>query len=185
MTDREYILGFKSNKESVISVFYKEYKRPFFSFFREKFGKDDDYLVDLFQDSCVILWQNIHDGKLSVDNITSSLQTYLFSIGKYSLMARDRKFRDLKSDKDIEKLQFLEDDVEDLQFRLEKEAFVERMIQDLKPPCSDILHAFYWDRLSCEQIAAKYGYSSADSVKTQKFKCVAKLKGIAEKFKKY
>ena len=48
----------------------------------------------------------------------------------------------------------------------------------MKSPCAELLRAFYWDRLSGLEIAVKFGYSGPDSVKTQKHKCMGKLKQL-------
>lgn len=182
MKDTDIINGFLRNDEKVISAFYKEFKFRFCSFFRAKFAKDEEYVNDLYQDACAVFWNNIQTGKLTTSNLTSSLSTYLISVGKYSLMAKDRKYKEIVSDNEIKKLDFVEDDAEELKKRLEREEFVERMVSEMKPPCSDLLKAFYWDKLSGAEIAEKQNFSSADSVKTQKYKCIKKLKPLLETF---
>ncbi len=180
MTDYEYIQGFRDNDERVINLFYSSFRGLFFAYFRAHFSKDDFYILDLFQDSCVVLWQNIRLGKLSESNLNSSLSTYVLSVGRYTMMAKDRKFRDIVNDTEIAKLQFVEDDAEALQERIEREDIVFQTVGEMKPPCDTILKAHYWDKLSGLEIAKKYGYSNADSVKSQKAKCMKKLRAILE-----
>lgn len=182
MTDTDYISGFKNNNESIISSFYKEYKDRFCSYFKSHFGKTGEYLTDLFQDSCLILWQNIRDDKLRQDNLTSSLLTYLLSVGKYTMMARDRKYKEILDDDAISRLRFVASDEEELKKRIEREDFIYRVVSEMKPPCSELLKAFYWDKLSGQRIALKMGYSNSDSVKTQKHKCMGKLKALMAKY---
>lgn len=62
--------------------------------------------------------------------------------------------------------------------------FVERAVAELNPPCDELLRHFYWDRLSGVEIAEAMNYSNADSVKTQKNKCMKKLKPIVEQFRR-
>ena len=184
MKDTDYIAGFRCNNEAVISSFYNEFKGRCVAYFQTHYGKSDDYLIDLFQDCCLILWQNIRDGKLREDNLTSSLSTYLLSIGKYTLMARDRKYKEILDDEAISRLRFVETDEEELKNRIEREEFISRIVAEMKSPCAELLRAFYWDRLSGQQIALKLGYSSPDSVKTQKHKCMGKLKALIGKYPK-
>lgn len=181
MTDADYIQGFYSNNNATISHFYRENERAFKAYFRERFGKSDDYLDDLFQESCVVMWQNISSGKLSIHNLTSSLSTYFTSIGKYSLMAKDRKYKEIANDTEIQKLDFVEDDAQELEKRIERESFVDRMVGDMKPPCSQILQMFYFDKKKGEEIAEVMGYANTDTVKTQKYKCMQKLKPLLAK----
>ena len=66
----------------------------------------------------------------------------------------------------------------------EMKDFVERAVAELTPPCDELLRRFYWDRLSGVEIAQAMNYSNADSVKTQKNKCMKKLKPIVEQFRR-
>jgi DNA-directed RNA polymerase specialized sigma24 family protein len=43
-------------------------------------------------------------------------------------------------------------------------------------PCCSLLDKFYWEELSGEEIARQMNYKNADTVKTQKYKCMQKLK---------
>ena len=182
MTDIDFIAGFKNNDDTIISSFYKEYKDRFFSYFKAHYGKTKEYLTDLFQDSCLVLWQNIRDEKLRPDNLTSSLITYLLSVGKYTMMARDRKYKEIQDDDAIAKLRFVASDEEELKNQIEREAYISQVVSGMKSPCAELLKAFYWDKLSGQQIAQKLGYSNADSVKTQKHKCMGKLKALIGKY---
>lgn len=184
MTDAEYIQGFKRNDEKVISYFYKETRTPFFAFFRNKYFKDDAYILDLYQDACLVLWQNIQKGKLTEERMKAGLTTYFFSVGKYTMMAKDRKFKEIVNDEELSKLRFIEDDSEELRKRVELEDFVRRAVREMKAPCDKLLAAQYWEKLSGAEIAEKYGYSGPDSVKTQKAKCIKKLRPLIEKFMK-
>ena len=182
MKDSDIINGFLRNDEQIITNFYKEFKFRFCTFFRARFSKDEEYVNDLYQDACAVFWNNVQTGKLTTANLTSSISTYLISVGKYSLMAKDRKYREIVDDDEIKKLDFVEDDAEELKERIEREDFVERMVADMKPPCSDLLKAFYWDKLSGAEIAEQQNFSNADSVKAQKYKCMKKLKPLLESF---
>ena len=182
MKDCDIINGFMRNDERIMADFYKEFKLRFCTFFRTRFLKDEEYVNDLYQDTIAVFWNNIQTGKLTASNLTCSISTYLISVGKYSLMAKDRKYQEIVNDEEIRKLDFVEDDAEELKSRIEREDFVERMVADMKPPCSDLLKAFYWDKLSGAEIAEKQNFSNADSVKAQKYKCMKKLKPLLETY---
>ena len=180
--DNIIISGFRNNDQQIINSFYKANFLLFINYFKTRYGKTQEYIVDLFQDSCVILWQNIHDGKLREDNLSSSLSTYLLSIGKYTMMAKDRKYKEILDDNAINNLRFVVDDADELKYQIERENFIDRAVSSLKSPCNELLRAFYWDKLSGQQIALKLGYGNPDSVKTQKNKCMNKLKQLVSKF---
>ena len=182
MTDVEYIRGFRDNDERVIAAFYKATRTSFFAYFRNHFSKEDEYITDLFQDSCIVLWKNIQQGKLTEEGLKSALSTYFLSIGKYTMMAKDRKYKEIIDDEELSWLPFIGDDAEELRKRVELEDFVYRMVSEMKPPCDKLLKAQYWDKLSGVEIAEKYGYSGPDSVKTQKSKCIKKLRPMINQF---
>lgn len=182
MTDKEFIDGFYQNNDRVISSFYKTYRFMFTSYFMTHYKKDEDYVSDLFQDSCITLCGNITNGKLTIDSLTSSLSTYLISIGKFTLMAKDRKYKEIVNDEEIQKLRFVEDDEEELKNRMDKEEFVYKTVSEMKSPCSELLTAFYWDKMSQADIARKMNYNNAESVSTQKYKCMKKLQTLINKF---
>ena len=55
-----------------------------------------------------------------------------------------------------------------------------RALAKMKESCVKLLTKFYFEKMSWEVISQQLGYSSADSAKTQKNKCMAKLKEEAQ-----
>lgn len=53
---------------------------------------------------------------------------------------------------------------------------VQKIVNQMGLPCAPLLLKFYWDKLSWEKIAQELNYSNANSAKTQKNKCMNKLK---------
>ena len=182
MTDADYIRGFRNNDDRVIARFYAKHRQAFFAFFKRAYSKDDAYIAELFQDSCVKLWQNVRDGKLTEQRLESTLSTYLFSIGKYTMMAKDRAAGKYIQEP-VEGVDIPEEGIGESSAREELFGFVCRMVSSLKSPCDKLLKAHYWYKLSGAEIAKELGYSSADSVKSQKFKCIRKLRTMIGKFK--
>ena len=48
----------------------------------------------------------------------------------------------------------------------------------LGEPCRSLLRAYYHDDKSMQQIAVAFGYTNPDNAKTQKYKCLTRLKKI-------
>lgn len=185
MTDAEYIIGFKQNNQDVISDFYRTYRDGFFAFIMSLDKKPVDFVAELYSDSVVNLWKNVQRGKLTVEGLSSSLSTYLNSIGKYSLWSANRKKKD-DTVGDETYFNNLSDMPADIESLMEQDAlidFVYKTAREMKPPCSDLLTAYYWDKLSMKEIAAKYNYNGENSAKTQKWKCIKKMRVIVDKFR--
>lgn len=174
MTDQQIIDGFRNNDRKIINRFYAANKGAFFNHFRNTYGKDDDYLIDLYQDANVTLWENIQKGKLG--KMTSTLTTYLFAVGKYKMMANDRKFKEMTTEMDLQNLDLVDSDADEMEEKEEKERKIDEIVSKMTYPCSDILRMHYWEKLSGEEIATQMNYASTDAVKTQKYKCMQKLK---------
>jgi RNA polymerase sigma factor (sigma-70 family) len=144
---------------------------------------------DIIQDSSIALFKNIKEGKLV--KLTSTLSTYFLQICIYQTMNYKRKSGRLaqfteavetkqkdeySSDKIDELLGFGESGITN-----EQKEMMRDIVQSLPKPCDDILWYFYGDDLDMKTIANLLDYSSADTVKTTKSRCMSKLK---ERFKK-
>jgi RNA polymerase sigma-70 factor (ECF subfamily) len=175
MQDRQIIEGLRNNDSHVIGQFYNQNRKVFINYFRTTYGKtDDDYLKELYQDSCVSVWENAKMGKLN--KMTSTLTTYLFAVGKYKMMAHDRKYKEMTTELDLQRLNLVDSDAEEMEEKEEKERKIDEIVGKMTYPCSDILRMHYWEKLSGEEIAVQMKYASADAVKSQKYKCMQKLK---------
>ena len=199
MTDKEYIKRFTVNDQTAMAGFYDRVYPQFVSYFRNKFKKSEEYSMDLFHDSYMTMYDNILRRKLTPDNLTSSLYQYLLGIAIRKMQAGDRKTHEFDKvpiyhtgpkeevtlDTKVQKKLMDEADSEDSEKKDEElKDFVERAVSELTPPCDELLRNFYWNRMSGNEIATAMNYSNADSVKTQKNKCMKKLKPIVEQFRR-
>ena len=199
MTDKEYIRRLTVNDQVAIAGFYDRVYPQFVSYFRSKYKKPEDYSMDLFHDSFMAMYDNILCGKLTPENLTSSLYQYLLGIAIRKMQAGDRKSHEFDKvslyhngenndevlDVKVQKQIIEYADAEEAERKYEEmKDFVERAVTELTYPCNELLRRFYWDRLSGIEIAKAMDYSNADSVKTQKNKCMKKLKPIVEQFRR-
>jgi DNA-directed RNA polymerase specialized sigma24 family protein len=66
-----------------------------------------------------------------------------------------------------------------LEFELtERNKAIRETVNKMDKPCAPLLIAFYWEGYSMDEIANNLGYSNANSAKTQKNKCMNKLKAL-------
>ena len=57
----------------------------------------------------------------------------------------------------------------------ERERVIRSLVDQLGAPCAPLLIGFLWKNQSMSELAQELGYSSADSAKTQKSKCMKKV----------
>lgn len=181
MTDSDYIKAFRDSDQRAISNFYTKH--------REKFLRDvgcyyrflnSDLLTEIFQEAVVRLWKNITSGKLTENNLTTPLGGYLYGIGKLVAMEIIRREGiSVKTNMEESEMSKLEHGSGmDILFEREseREKAVRKAVYKMGEPCAPLLLLFYWDKLSWEKIAIQLEYKDANSAKTQKYKCIQKLK---------
>ena len=181
-----------------LNRFLAEEKGKVLAYLRKKFSISDDDLDDIFQESSMALFLNIRDGKLT--NLTSTLSTYflricinqaLKSIGKQqkvvplfddSTITNKDEFR---SDK-IDELYRLCTEDEDAERVAQPERIVQNIIEVMPDTCKNIFKGYYWDNFTTSTIADMFGFANANSVKTQKYKCLQKFRNkYNEQMKQY
>jgi hypothetical protein len=55
---------------------------------------------------------------------------------------------------------------------------MEKAILGLGEPCKTLLEAFYVQKKNMQEIASAFGYTNAENAKTQKYKCLLRLRKI-------
>lgn len=170
MTNKEYFIGFQTNDQQVITSFYEKFQPNFKRSLISKYTiLDDEFLADVYQDTVIRLWENIQRGRITLDNLTSDLTGYLFGIGENVLREQLRKKKEIL----IEDLPESPDPANDI---LQDE--IKEVVEAMDTPCAPLLLKFYWEGYSMDEIAIQLGYANANSAKTQKNKCMNKLKAI-------
>lgn len=137
--------------------------------------------ADLFQEAMVVLFGRVQDEHF---HLTCSIGTYVFAISKHLWYKRlQRKSNDPLS---FEEKFGLDDDSgmsyeEDVDIHYEREAHYEQLnnaLDQVGEPCRSLLKAFYHHDKSMQEIAADFGYTNPDNAKTQKYKCLMRLRKL-------
>lgn len=186
MSDLEYIEAIRNDNQQAISTLYREYKDNFIRSIRRKYTRlHSDFLSEIYQESICRLWQNIQEGKLTEANLTGTLAGYLYSVGNLvtkEIIRREKNFKTVEQDEDLEKqlanISYTSEDSDNEMCRA-----IRDVVNNMGAPCAPLLLKFYWDKHPLETIAEELGYKDANSAKTQKYKCMRKLKVQILKYK--
>lgn len=177
-----------SLKNQDLNRFISGEKGKILTYLRKNYSVSDDDIDDIFQESSMALYLNIRDGKLS--NLTSSLGTYFMKVcinqtlkflGKNSKVvplvdeSRISNVNAVRDDK-IDELYGFCMDTEEEDRKIRMELLVNNIIASMTDTCKNILQGYYWNDLSTSTIADVFGFSDANSVKAQKYKCVKKFR---------
>ena len=171
-------MAMESN-EQIITEVYKRYKKPFFGFAKKNYGLSEDIMEDIYQETMLAFHQNVMNG--NVNNLSVSLQTYLFAIGKNKIgdyLRQSNKGIHIENFSDI----FSSEDERFDYFYKKEESVVNRRnmivynaVSQMANPCKTLLFLFYWDKKSMKEIAEQMNYNSPDVVKQQNQRCKKKI----------
>ncbi len=168
--------------------FLSEERSKVFAYLHKAFNMENADLDDIYQEASVALYLNIKEGKLS--ELTSSLSTYFLRVcinQTLKFLSKKKKTVPLFDNSAVTaKDEFLADKIDDLYHwstegqSQEEEMFTNRIvhavIESLPETCRNIFLGYYWNNYSTSVIADMFGFANANSVKTQKYKCVSKFK---------
>ena len=138
-------------------------------------GSEDDAL-DIFQDAIVVLCKHIRNGKYDSNYQVSG---FLYSVCR-NLWINKAK-RDSRTSYFPEKFDYGDfTDFSDEILTKEKERGLQAITQKLGQRCFELLKYAVFFKASSKEIIEKMGFSTANAVKTQKYKCKQKLLKILE-----
>lgn len=163
-TDRDFNDFFAKERKKIISLLCRRY------------NLSQESAEDVYQDSCIALFQNIKNGKLVA--LTSSLSTYFTQICIFQTLKKIRNIK-LFDTFDNEKYESLKvDELLGLDggFSLKQQQAMENIINHLPSPCNVILWGYYYDNMSMTEIANVIDFKNSDSVKAKKTQCMKNLK---------
>lgn len=180
------ILSNPIDRQTLLNDFARKQRDKTIAFLRKSYSLSEDDCEDIFQDSFIILYNNIKEGKL--DNLTSSISTYLMAICKNKAMEllRNRgkyisvsvNFSDGNnitfSNEKVDTILAL--DTDESATVEEKEALVRKIVHNLPSPCDELLWGFYRDGLPMKDLANKFNYASENAVKVTKHRCCEKFR---------
>lgn len=176
MTDSEILqLIRKGSLEKPIKELYKSL--PVFRLTLLKYKATENQIQEIFNDSLVLLIEKTNEADF---HLNSKLTTFLIGIALNKLRNIQRKenrssqFIQFSSDIPDTNLSFEFDDEKE-----EKLTIIDSILDTIQDRCKQILRLFYYEKKSMQEISALMNFSSMQSAKTQKYKCLEKAHQMA------
>ena len=143
----------------------------------KKRGASIDDAKDLFQEGVMVLIKKVLDDK---EEIRASLKTYLTTICKYNWNNKINKLSNRKTSA-LEAGDIYSAHQSTKDFELEENSFdmMAKVLNSIGDKCKSILNLFYIDQKSLPEVAELMSFSSVNSAKTQKYKCIEKARKMA------
>jgi len=175
-TDSEVILGILNNSESALKRLYVAYFPMVLQLIINNNGNEDD-AKDIYQEAIIVLYNKVKAGDFE---LSSKLKTYIYSICRRLWLKRLTQINRYGGDiRDFE--DFLLGEVDGGELHNERDIQFSKMnsaLQQLGEPCKTIMEDFYINNKSMQEICERFGYTNADNAKTQKYKCLQRLKKL-------
>jgi RNA polymerase sigma factor (sigma-70 family) len=178
MNDEQLVSSLAIGESKAINYIYKNFYPTIEKMVFKMNGSTDD-AYDVFQDSVTILYEKAKANNL---HLTCQLSTYLTAIARHIwfkklTQKKQQSFSVLYENMD-EDIHHVEDDVSRF-FEFEKNASkLTSSIAQLGEPCKGVIEAFYIHSKSMQDIVELYNYTNTDNAKTQKYKCLNRLRKI-------
>ena len=167
----------KIGDNNVLGDIYTEYRKPFLRF-GSNFNLNKEELLDIYQDSIIAFVDNVRNGK--IETLTSSLKTYIFSIGKFIAFKRMKHLGKMEQfSLDANRLNYYIQEIENNNDydKYEMELF-RQCFKQMGKQCQKILNLYYYRGFSLEEIQENLDYENYNVVKSQKSRCIKHLKSL-------
>lgn len=167
----------KAGDRETIKRIYLENQQGF-RLFAKRYVEDHEEINSIYQDSILALIENAAKGNL--DQLQSSLSTYLFAIGKY-LLFKSNKLNSRNAELVEENLEKFHWESYEEESRDEEIRELRRQYDKLGPKCREILRLFYYQAKGLDEIQSLLGYESKEVLKSTKSRCLRSLKESMKK----
>ncbi len=165
----------KQKDKATLQKIYTDNRAAFINFAKGFHIEEYDSL-DIYHDAILVLQENAIHGK--IDDLKSSISTYLFAIGKYKIYHSFREKAKLNITDDIEVVEKNFDF--DVNFNEEKptnqQILLKKGFKKIGDRCKEVLELFYYYGYNLDEITEILNYSGKNVLKSQKSRCIKQLK---------
>jgi len=183
---------------ALLNGFAAEQRGRTINWLRSQLGLSRSDAEDVFQDSFLVLYENLANGTLA--ELPRSLSAYLNETCRRKALEllRDNEKKhgkgttEAESDRqnleegEDETIPFFDDSLLDEVLEMDEvtvnaerverqEAAVREVVRELPDPCNKLLWGYYFEDLSMKDMAAMYKYKSPESVKVMKSRCMTRF----------
>jgi RNA polymerase sigma factor (sigma-70 family) len=173
--EKSLLQGLCQNDRKAIETLYKENYNIIQALIINNNGTADD-AKDIFQEAMIVLFQKVKSGTFELN---CQIRTYIYSVSRRLWLKRlqqQNKFH--LSNDHPEDVVMVEEEIEEQGKRNTEFGMMEKAMGNLGEPCKTLLEAFYIKKKSMQEIATTFGYTNAENAKTQKYKCLVRLKKL-------
>lgn len=166
--------GLARNDKKAIETIYKENFNLIQALVINNSGSTED-AKDIFQEAMIVLYQKVGSGSFELN---CQIKTFVYSVCRRLWLKRLMQQSRYSLHENTDDLVVVDDDMEDHEKRNTEFTMMEKAMGSLGEPCKSLLEAFYMQKKNMQEIAGSFGYTNAENAKTQKYKCLMRLKKL-------
>lgn len=177
ISDLEIIEGVAKGESSAINTIYTQFFPSISRMIINNNGSNEE-AKDIFQEAVMVLYDRVTQQDFE---LKSKLKTFLYAVSRRLWLKQLNRKGSSTNTSDISDYEDLLHVEEDIEKHVEVESRFTQMessLEQLGEPCKTILNDFYIANLSMQDICEKFGYTNTDNAKTQKYKCLQRLKKL-------
>ena len=173
-TNEQLLLkGLANNDSKAAETIYKDNFNMVLAFILNNSGSYDE-AKDIFQEAMIVLYEKVRSGNFE---LSCQIKTYVYSVSRRLWLKRLQLLNRYRPDLDgTGETIVVEEELEAHERLNEEFGLMEKGLASLGEPCKSLLEAYYLQKRSMNEIAMAFGYTNADNAKTQKYKCLVRLK---------
>ena len=164
----------RNGDNSPLFLLYELYRDAFINWAKSNFKTTEDQAKDAFQEAILDFHQNVMNDRLT--ELTSSVKTYIFQIGKHKALNIQKKERRMTYN---DALHLIENGEMEKFMDEEDKAYTQEQISEaidkLPEDCQKVLRLFYFQEYDMDSIARELNYKNSDTAKSKKSVCMKNL----------
>ena len=173
--EQRLLEGLAANDKAAVETIYRENYLTIQSFIVKNNGYPED-ARDIFQEAMIVLYEKVSSGSFE---LTCQIKTYLYSVCRRLWLKKLQQMQRFNpAAETVDEVIPVEEELDAHEKRNADLIVMENALNKIGEPCKSLLEAYYLQKKSMPEIAEYFGYTNADNAKTQKYKCLVRLKKI-------
>jgi RNA polymerase sigma factor (sigma-70 family) len=164
----------RSGDDSPLFDLYQLLRAEFIVWSKSTFKATEEQSKDAFQDAILDFHQNVISSHLT--ELSCSLKTYIFQIGKHKILNIQKKESRMTYH---DALHLINDGEVDKYMEDENKAYTQEQISNaikkLPVDCQKLLKLYYFNEYDMDSIARELKYKNSDTAKSKKSICIKNL----------
>ncbi len=173
--DKNLLEGLAAQEKASIEIIYRDNFQMIQTMVLNNRGTTDD-AADIFQEAMIVLFEKSIDPDFV---LTCQIKTYLYSVSRRIWLKKlNKQQQTFSHTDDFEQVVQVDEYLDQHKQKQVSFEIMETALAKIGDPCKSLLEAYYIHKKPMHQIAAEFNYTNADNAKTQKYKCLVRLKKI-------